>query len=67
MERRFLSAKELAEYIGISPQTIYNKVNRGQFPIPYKKLFGLLKWEKEEVDRYLSQLVVQREYRNKSS
>jgi predicted DNA-binding transcriptional regulator AlpA len=55
MEKRLLSVKELSEYIGLSPQTIYNKVNRGNFPIPYKKVFGLLKWEREEVNEFLNQ------------
>jgi len=59
MEKRLLSVKELSEYIGLSPQTIYNKINRGDFPIPYKKVFGLLKWELEEVNDFLDKLVLQ--------
>jgi predicted DNA-binding transcriptional regulator AlpA len=59
MEKRLLSVKELSEYIGLSPQTIYNKINRGNFPIPYKKVFGLLKWEKEEVNDFLNQCALQ--------
>jgi predicted DNA-binding transcriptional regulator AlpA len=59
MEKRLLSVKELSEYIGLSPQTIYNKVNRGNFPIPYKKVFGLLKWEREEVNEFLTQCTSQ--------
>lgn len=47
MEKRLLGVKDISEYIGISPQTIYNRINRGNFPIPYKKVFGLLKWEKK--------------------
>ncbi len=58
MEKRLLGVKELAEYIGLSPQTIYNKINRGKFPIPYKKVFGLLKWEKEEVNDFLNKLAL---------
>ena len=46
MEKHLLSGKELSEYIGLLPQTIYNKINRGKFLIPYKKVYGLLKWEK---------------------
>ena len=56
MEKRLLSVRELSEYIGLSPQTIYNKVNKGNFPIPYKKMFGLLKWEREEVNEFLDKL-----------
>ena len=59
MEKRLLGVKELAEYIGLSPQTIYNKINRGKFPIPYKKVFGLLKWEREEVNDFLNKLALQ--------
>jgi excisionase family DNA binding protein len=59
MEKRLLSVKELSEYIGLSPQTIYNKINRGEFPIPYKKMFGLLKWEREEVNEFLNQCALQ--------
>ena len=65
MEKRLLGVKDLSEYIGISPQTIYNKVNLGIFPIPFKKVFGLLKWEKEVVDAYLDKLVLHREHREK--
>jgi predicted DNA-binding transcriptional regulator AlpA len=59
MEKRLLSVRELSEYIGLSPQTIYNKINRGNFPIPYKKVFGLLKWEREEVNDFLNKLALQ--------
>ena len=59
MEKRLLSVRELSEYVGLSPQTIYNKINRGNFPIPYKKIFGLLKWEMEEVNDFLNKLAIQ--------
>ena len=59
MEKRLLSVRELSEYVGLSPQTIYNKINRGNFPIPYKKMFGLLKWEMEEVNDFLNKLALQ--------
>ena len=59
MEKRLLGVKELAEYIGLSSQTIYNKINRGKFPIPHKKVFGLLKWEREEVNDFLNKLDLQ--------
>jgi predicted DNA-binding transcriptional regulator AlpA len=59
MEKRLLNVRELSEYIGLSPQTIYNKINRGNFPIPYKKVFGLLKWEMEEVNDFLNKLALQ--------
>ena len=39
--RRFLSVRETAEYFGIAPRTIYNKISRGcenPFPIQPKRL-----------------------------
>jgi predicted DNA-binding transcriptional regulator AlpA len=66
MEQRLLSVKELSEYIGIKPQTIYNKINKGNFPIPYKKVFGLLKWEKKDVDEFLDKLNPHHRYPEKS-
>ena len=66
MEKRFLGVKELSEYIGVSTQTIYNKVNRGNFPIPHKKIFGLLKWEKKDVDEFLDGLSAHQCYPEKS-
>ena len=59
MEKRLLSVRELSEYVGLSPQTIYNKINRGNFPIPFKKVFGLLKWEMDEVNDFLNKLALQ--------
>ena len=59
MEKRLLSIKELSEHIGLSPQTIYNKINRGNFPLAYKKVFGLLKWDREEVNDILNKLALQ--------
>jgi predicted DNA-binding transcriptional regulator AlpA len=59
MEKRLISVRELSQYVGLSPQTIYNKINRGNFPIPYKKVFGLLKWEMEEVNDFLNKLALQ--------
>ena len=59
MQKRLLGVRELSEYVGLSPQTIYNKINRGNFPIPYKKIFGLLKWEIEEVNDFLNKLALQ--------
>jgi len=56
MEKRMIGVKELAEYIGLRPQTIRNKVNCGTFPIPTKKIGRLLKWERRDVDKYLDSL-----------
>jgi predicted DNA-binding transcriptional regulator AlpA len=59
MEKRLFSVRELSEYVGLSQQTIYNKINRGNFPISYKKVFRLLKWEMEDVSDFLNKLALQ--------
>ena len=56
MERRMIGIEELAEYIGIRPQTIRNKINLGTFPIPTRKIGRLLKWDRTDVERYLDRL-----------
>ena len=56
MEKRLLNVSELADYLGLSPQTIYNKLSAGTFPIKTKRLGRLLKWDIRDVDRYLDKL-----------
>lgn len=56
MEKRLMGVQELAEYIGLKPRTIRNKLNCGTFPIPTKKIGRLLKWERTAVDAYLDKL-----------
>ena len=51
-----LTIEELSEYIGLAPQTIKNKYYAGEFPIPAKKIFSKVLWDKKDVDRYLDNL-----------
>lgn len=51
-----LNFDELAEYIGLRPQTIRNKFYSGKFPIPAKKMFSKVLWDKKDVDKYLDKL-----------
>lgn len=50
-----LSVDQLAEVLGFKPQTVYNQVSAGTFPIPTyvdgKKRFAAF----QEVDRYLEE------------
>jgi excisionase family DNA binding protein len=55
-EKRMLGIKELGEYLGLQPQTIYNKISAGTFPIKTKRIGRLLKWDRRDVDRYLDTL-----------
>ena len=56
MEKRLLNIAELSKYLGLSPQTIYNQLSAGTFPIKTKKFGRLLKWDILDVDRYLDKL-----------
>jgi len=56
VEKRMMNFNELAEYIGLRPQTIRNKFYAGQFPIPAKKIFAKVLWDKKDVDKYLDKL-----------
>jgi predicted DNA-binding transcriptional regulator AlpA len=55
-KKRMLTFEELSEYIGLAPQTIKNKYYAGEFPIPAKKIFSKVLWDKKDVDRYLDNL-----------
>jgi excisionase family DNA binding protein len=56
IERRMFGIKELADYLGLSAQTIYNRLSAGTFPIKTKRIGRRLKWDRRDVDRYLEQL-----------
>lgn len=58
VSKRMLGIKELSLYLGLSPQTIYNKLSAGTFPIKTKRLGRRLKWDIRDVDRYLDKLPV---------
>ncbi len=51
-----MNFNELADYIGLRPQTIRNKFYAGEFPIPAKKIFAKVLWDKKDVDKYLDKL-----------
>ncbi|MDP2924160.1 MAG: helix-turn-helix domain-containing protein [Candidatus Omnitrophota bacterium] len=53
MEKRYLSPKELSEYLGVSINTIYGWVS--QKKIPYKKLGRLVRFSVEEIDEWVKQ------------
>ena len=54
--KRLMGVKDLSAYLGVKPQTIYNKVCTGKFPIPHKRFGRLLKWDIRDVDGYLDNL-----------
>ena len=48
--KRLYTIKESAEYLGISPRTIYNMVSSKSFPIQPKRFGGKPLFEKSELD-----------------
>jgi len=59
VERRLLSAKVTAEYLEISPPTIYNGLGlraRRPFPVKPKRIGRLVKFEKKALDAHIDGL-----------
>ena len=49
--KRWIAIKELSDYIGFKPSTIYNWVCHNQ--IPYDKIHGRLRFELEKIDNWI--------------
>ncbi|CAB5110497.1 hypothetical protein D3OALGA1CA_1995 [Olavius algarvensis associated proteobacterium Delta 3] len=57
--QRLLSVKETAAYLGISPRSIYNRLGRkskNRFPIKPKRVGRLLKFDRQDLDRYIDSI-----------
>lgn len=57
--KRLLSVEETAEYLGISPRTIYNQVApkaKKKFPVKPKRIGKLVKFEISDLDQYVDSL-----------
>ena len=58
-KRRLMSVEETAEYLGISPRTIYNRVCHGSknpFPIRVRKIGKLIKFDINDINAYVDSL-----------
>jgi excisionase family DNA binding protein len=56
IERRYLTIKDLAEYLSISSQTIRNKLSLGTFPIPAKRIGGSIRFDRKVVEATMEKL-----------
>lgn len=57
MTDRLIRIDELLELLGeTSRQAVYNKLNRGVFPIPTYKVGKSLLWKLSEVDEFINNL-----------
>ena len=59
IQKRLLSVEETAQYLGISPRTIYNQVGpraKKKFPVKPKRVGGLVKFDIKDLDKYIDSL-----------
>ena len=59
IKKRLLSVEETAEYLGISPRTIYNQIApkaKKRFPVKPKRIGKLVKFEIGDLDHYIESL-----------
>ena len=57
--RRLLSVEETAEYLGISPRTLYNRTapkSKNPFPVKPKRIGKLIKFDINDLDHYIDSL-----------
>lgn len=53
MEKRLVDVKELAVYMQVKANTLYSWVSQKQ--IPYKKVGRLVRFDVQEIDRWLNE------------
>ena len=56
--KRLMSVQDLAQYLGMSPWTVRAKIRNDEFPFKPRRLWRFLKFDIEEVDRYINSLPV---------
>jgi len=57
--RRLLSVAEVAEYLGVSRQSVYNTTGpkaATKFPVKPKRIGRLIKCDRREIDAYIESL-----------
>jgi len=57
--KRLLTVEEAAEYLGLSPRTIYNAVapkSKHPFPVKAKRVGKLVRFDIQELERYIESL-----------
>ena len=55
---RLLSTRELAEYLGLSTETVLRRWRRGGSPVVYRLASNVLRFRESEIDRWLTGLEV---------
>ncbi len=57
--KRLLSVKESAEFLGISPRTIYNQTHQNakiKFPVKVKRFGKLIKFDIRDLEAYVDSI-----------
>ena len=57
--KRLLSVEETANYLGLSPRTIYNQIGpraKKPFPVKPKRIGKLVKFDLKDLDQYIESL-----------
>jgi excisionase family DNA binding protein len=57
-DKRLMSVQELAQYLGMSHWTVRAKIRNDEFPFKPRRLGRFLKFDIQEVDRYINNLPV---------
>jgi excisionase family DNA binding protein len=55
-DKRLLTVQELAHYVGMSHWTVRAKVRKNEFPFKPRRLGKFLRFDIQEVDRYINSL-----------
>ena len=55
-DKRLMSVQDLAQYLGMSPWTVRAKIRKNEFPFKPRRLGRFLKFDIQEVDRYINNL-----------
>ena len=56
VEKKLLSAKEAAAFLGIARKTLYNELSAGKFPVKPKRRGRKLLFERKNLDKYADSL-----------
>lgn len=57
--KRLFTVREAADYLGLAPRTIYNRIgpkSKEPFPIPHKKFGKTVLFERKDLDSYADSL-----------
>jgi excisionase family DNA binding protein len=53
MEKKYITAQELAKYLNYRVGTIYNKISKGELPFQIKRIGKKLLFDLNEVHKFL--------------